>query len=285
MLASPLFLCAAIAFAQNSALQPPPRIQFVEVEPGIRLEVVDWGGTGRPVVLLAGLGETAHVYNQFAPKLAGAYRVYGITRRGFGASSVPKTGYTASRLGADVLAVLDHLSLHRVVLVGHSIAGEELSEVGARQSPRVAGLIYLDAAGDRTFSPSKEQLDRAVRIGIPAQPKVVAGRFDPAHEVRAGVRKPAYEQIRVPALAFYPAARSWQELMPGSPEIADPDKRALAEEILADLARLRKRMADEFRAGVKDSRVIVLPRAGHYVFRTNEADVLRETRGFLEGLN
>jgi pimeloyl-ACP methyl ester carboxylesterase len=44
-----------------------------------------------------------------------------------------------------VLAVLDALKIERPVLVGHSIAGEELSSVGSRHPERVGGLIYLDA--------------------------------------------------------------------------------------------------------------------------------------------
>ena len=81
-----LFPTLAVLLAQTAP--PTPRIQFVEVEPGVRLEVVDWGGKGRPVVLLAGLTETAHTYDDFAPKLTDAYHVYGITRRGFGALDV-----------------------------------------------------------------------------------------------------------------------------------------------------------------------------------------------------
>src|ERR1700704_6380087 len=123
----------------------PHRVQFVSVDDDVRLEVLDWGGAGRPVVLLSGLGNTAHIFDEFAPKLAVNYHVYGITRRGYGASSVPPAGYTADRLGNDVLAVLDSLKLSKPVLVGHSIAGEELSSVGTRHPDRIAGLVYLDA--------------------------------------------------------------------------------------------------------------------------------------------
>jgi hypothetical protein len=44
-------------------------VTFVGVDAGVKLEVMDWGGTGTPVVLLAGLGDTAHIFDQFAPKL------------------------------------------------------------------------------------------------------------------------------------------------------------------------------------------------------------------------
>src|SRR5213594_691876 len=61
----------------------PHTVQFVTVEKNIRLEVLDWGGPGLPVVLLAGGGDTAHVFDDFAPKLTDRFHVYGITRRGF----------------------------------------------------------------------------------------------------------------------------------------------------------------------------------------------------------
>src|SRR5258705_8737262 len=121
----------------------PPR--FVTVEKNVRLEVLDWGGSGRPLVLLAGGGDTAHVFDDFARKLTAGFHVYGMTRRGFGASGFSASEYGADRLGDDVLAVLDSLKLKRPVLVGHSIAGQELSSIATRRPSRVAGLVYLDA--------------------------------------------------------------------------------------------------------------------------------------------
>ena len=134
--------------AQNQSAVTKPAEQFVTVEPNVKLEVLDWGGTGRPLVFLSGLGDTAHVYDEFAPRFTARYHVYGITRRGFGDSSKPQptdANYSAQRLGEDVVAVIDALKLDHPVLVGHSIAGEELSYVGNHDPGKVAGLIYLDA--------------------------------------------------------------------------------------------------------------------------------------------
>ncbi len=125
------------------------------VDKNVQLEVLDWGGKGRPVVLLAGWGNTAHIYDDFAPKLARYYHVYGITRRGFGASSSPATGYSVDRLGKDIIAVLDVLKIVRPVLVGHSFAGQEVSWVATRFPERIAGAVYLDAAyGYAFYDPS-----------------------------------------------------------------------------------------------------------------------------------
>ena len=144
-----VLVLALTSAAQESAPwhDPSPHtIQFVTVGENVKLEVLDWGGSGRALVLLAGLGNTAHVFDDFSPKLTSQYHVYGITRRGYGSSSAPASGYSADRLGDDVLAVLDALKSRQAVLVGHSIAGEELSSIGTRRPEHVAGLIYLDAA-------------------------------------------------------------------------------------------------------------------------------------------
>src|SRR5208337_759650 len=112
-----------------------------------RLEVLDWNGSGRPVVLLPGGGDTAHVFDEFAPKLKakGQCHVYGITPRGFGASGFSACKNGCDCLGDDVLAVIDALKLNRPVLVGHSIAGEELSSVATRHPEKIAGLVYLES--------------------------------------------------------------------------------------------------------------------------------------------
>jgi len=266
-----------------------PKSQFVEVEQNVRLEVLDWGGSGRAIVLLAGLGDTAHIYEHFAPRLSKAYRVLGITRRGFGASSKPQEGYSADRLADDVLRVLDVLKLERPILAGHSVAGEELSSIGARRSDRVGALIYLDAAWDRTSNPSNRKKATATtddfdKVGIAEQPKPDPKRFDPTESVRAGVQKPDYSRIAVPALALYAAPRTWKEMMPDAPAFEDEGKRQAAENVVKQMASKRERMAREFRAGVTQSSVIEIQGAGHYLFETHEDETVREILAFLKRL-
>jgi non-heme chloroperoxidase len=128
----------------------PHKTLTVKIEPNVELEVLDWGGSGRPIVLLAGLGMTAHVFDSFAPKLAGSFHVYGISRRGYGASSRPTSGYSEEKLAEDDLRVFDELKLTAPVVAGHSIAGNELSQLGIHHFDRIGGLVYLDALNDGT---------------------------------------------------------------------------------------------------------------------------------------
>jgi len=56
--------------------------RFVTVAPGVKLEVLDWGGSGEVMLLLTGLGDNAHVFDYFAFQFTGHFHVIGITRRG-----------------------------------------------------------------------------------------------------------------------------------------------------------------------------------------------------------
>src|SRR5687768_17496217 len=69
----------------------PHRVRFAAVDTSVRLEVLDWGGTGR-AVLFVGCYLTGHVYDEIAPKLTKDFRVIAVTRRGVGVSDRPATG-------------------------------------------------------------------------------------------------------------------------------------------------------------------------------------------------
>jgi len=124
------------------------QVHFVDVGDGVKIEVLDWESSGRPVVLLAGSGNTGHVFEDFAPKLADCCHVYAITRRGYGASSKPERGYSVPELAEDVWRVIQSLKLVKPVIVGHSMAGSEVSFLGQKHSSQLGALVYLDANAD-----------------------------------------------------------------------------------------------------------------------------------------
>lgn len=121
---------------------------------GLRLHYVDWGGSGPVVILLTGLGDSARIYDDFAPRLAHGHRVIALTRRGYGASATPPDGdYANGALVGDILGLMSALLIPRASFVGHSIAGGELATLGADHADRTERLVYIDAAYDRTRAP------------------------------------------------------------------------------------------------------------------------------------
>jgi non-heme chloroperoxidase len=232
----------------------PHTDQFVTVDQDVKLEVLDWGGSGQPLVLLAGMGNSAHIFDRLAPKLINQFHVYGITRRGFGASSRPASGYSADRLADDVLKVIETLKLKRPVLAGHSVAGEELSSIGSRHPEKVAGLVYLEAA--YAYAIDNPALSCTLPPARQGSPKTVTAA------IQAGTQR--YTDIKSPALAIYATPK----------EGAPADGPALTKEACAKA----------FEKGAPSSRIVRVPGATHYVFISNEAEVLKEMRDFMATL-
>jgi pimeloyl-ACP methyl ester carboxylesterase len=322
-----LLFAASAACAQTPSewQDPSPHhIQFVDVQENVKLEVLDWGGSGRAIVFLPGLGNTAHVFDDFAPKLTGAFHVYGITRRGFGASSAPESGYEADRLGDDVLAVIDALKISKPVLAGHSLGGEELSSVGTRHPEAVSGLIYLDAGYSYAFDNGKgmttEAQNAAIKSPPPSGPLPMAadratfaafrdwnermsGNHFPESEVRqlyaprpdggvglprsrpkvpqeilAGFKK--YTDIRAPILAIFAVPHS----DPAWIAAANEDVREKVHTFNQQFGALAEKQVKAFEEGLPSAHVVRIRNADHYVFMSNEGDVLREMRAFLAQL-
>jgi non-heme chloroperoxidase len=282
-------------------------VRFVTVETGVKLEVLDFGGSGPAMIFLAALGPDAHEWDRFAPRFLNKYHVFAITRRGFGASDKPaptNENYFADRLGDDVLAVMQTLKLDRPVLVGWSLGGEELSSVGSRFPAKVKALIYLDAAYPYAFynraegEPLQDRaelrrlLNQAAREHPPTlelKRKLLDSMTQNADELRNSIASdekstkvdqsspdmpsmPAeivaimtnpvkYTNLPVPVLAIFATQRD----SPGQ-------------------ERWREKQVSAFEKGVPTAHVVRMAHAGHDVFVTNEADVLREMNTFLDAL-
>jgi pimeloyl-ACP methyl ester carboxylesterase len=291
------------------------RVRLVAVAPGVRLEVLDWGGSGPPLVFLAGLQDVAHGFDDFAPRFRDHFRVLAMTRRGYGASSQTPAGYDLTTRVADLRTVLDSLGLTRVALAGHSIAGDELTAFAGRFPERVAALVYLDAAYDHSgigalirespapppmlrsdsASPTAVQayLLRAYGMPIPeAQLRAIA-RYDTAgklvadvtpgtidSQMIAGSGHPQYEAVRVPALAIYAVVDSAPQVFPSWGR-RDSTGRVVARHFTSVLQAWAAAERARFRRELPTGEVVELHGANHYVFASNAAEVTQAMRSFL----
>jgi len=294
----------------------PHTVRMVAVAPDVKLEVLDWGGSGPPLVFLSGLQDVAHGYDDFAPQFTDHFHVVAITRRGYGASSQPATGYDIGTRVADLRAVLDSLKLDRVALVGHSIAGDELTAFAGRYPDRVSRLVYLDAAYDHSSvatmlasvpapavpmlaadsaSPAAVDayLDRTYGMMVPEAQLRAIGKYGPSGRlvanvtpdsidaaVLAGCGHPDYAALRTPALAIFAVIDSVPDVFPAAATF-DSATGAVAQRFTSALEALGSTERARFRREVPAGQVLELHGANHYVFYSNEPEVAAAMRGFL----
>ena len=104
-------------------------------------------GAGRPVVLIHGWPLSGRSWENQVPALIEAgYRVITYDRRGFGSSSQPWGGYDYDTFAADLDALLRHLDLTDVTLVGFSMGGGEVVRyIGTYGTDRIAKAVLAAA--------------------------------------------------------------------------------------------------------------------------------------------
>jgi non-heme chloroperoxidase len=102
-------------------------------------------GSGQPVVLIHGYPlNGASWEKQEWVLLHAGYRVITYDRRGFGKSSQPTTGYDYDTFAADLSALLEHLQVNDVILVGFSMGtGEVVRYLSTYGSARVAKAVLM----------------------------------------------------------------------------------------------------------------------------------------------
>ena len=314
-----LIMLCALLFAAEAAAQSPvvPIARQIEVEPGVRLEVLDWGGSGRAIVLLGGYGRTAHDFTTFGPALAAHYRVFSITRRGFGESSKPPSGYSADRLADDVLAVIDSLDLASPIVAAHSLGGEELSSIGSRHPDEVGGLVYLDAGYGYAFYNEQDWSNRQ----FVDMNEVTRGLRDLTRSLESGRAEHVHQLVDRLLSTDLPALRETLERVQATtPRVSENPPRGFAMRLSDGVDRMMFEGLQRFtrvqapvlaiyalkgttdtavvnawltgrrpeimalKRAAPHARVVIYPEASHDVFRSREQDVIREMREFIAEL-
>ena len=123
-----------------------PHEHHVTVAPDVTLRtLVHRGHHATPFLLVHGLASNARLWDGTAAALAAkGHTVVAVDQRGHGLSSKPDHGYDFPTLVADLLSLIDQLSLHRPVVVGQSWGGNVVVELGATAPDRVRGVVAVD---------------------------------------------------------------------------------------------------------------------------------------------
>ncbi|KAK8183146.1 3-oxoadipate enol-lactone hydrolase [Phyllosticta capitalensis] len=218
-------------------------------------------------ILHHGLGSSQNFYTPLVPALTAAgFRVIAFDTTGAARSPYTQVEQTIETLAADVLGILDHFSIPRAIVVGHSMGGIVAAHLAAEHADRVVaavliGPVYPTSAVAAVFEKriaaveAEDAMD-GMANSIPAAATAASASSlaramirelllaqSPAGYVSncrviAGARPPAYPHVKVPTL-----------LLAG-----EEDKSAPLES--------SKKMFGEL--GAERKRMVVLPKVGHW---------------------
>jgi non-heme chloroperoxidase len=119
---------------------------FFETPDGTRLAYQDYG-QGRPIVFAASWTLSSDMWEYQLPFFAErGFRCVALDRRGHGRSDRPSSGYDLDTSADDLAALLAHLDLTDVVLVGHSVGGAEVARYLTRHGEgRIARAAFVSS--------------------------------------------------------------------------------------------------------------------------------------------
>jgi 3-oxoadipate enol-lactonase len=114
---------------------------------GVRLHYELEGREDAPVLVLSNsLGTTLEMWAPQMPALLQHFRVLRHDARGHGRSDVPPGPYSTAQLGADVLALMDHLGIARAHFCGLSMGGMIGMWLGTHHAGRLDRLALCNTA-------------------------------------------------------------------------------------------------------------------------------------------
>ena len=219
------------------------------------------------------------------------------------------------------------MELGKVVLVGHSIAGEELTWLGGHHADRFFGLVYLDAAYDRSgdrnaaaalrlrelnrslppeppippeylrdYNAMTKFLEQRGHVHYPEGELIAAWRVNspflagtPSIDARtqqaidAAVQAPEYASVKVPAIAIYAFENLNRPLRPWY-DANDEQLKATLAEIALIRDDMKRQNIELFRRDMGKGRVLELQNSTHYIFLSNQREVLEAIQNFTADL-
>ncbi len=247
-------------------------------------------GEGPSVVLLHAFPANHNLWRPVAERLATTYKVVLIDLRGHGNSGAGEGPATMEKHAADVARICDEAGIGRAIFAGVSIGGYVLFEFWRRYRERVRALVLSDTrAGADSEEARQARLKSAGEVEREGPDSFIDGllprllgestrrsRPDLAEAARAMAGKMSVAGIA--AVLRGMAARP--DSTPTLAAINVPTLLLFGDEDTVTPVR----EGELLRQHIRDSRLVVVPRAGHFaVFEQQDAahDVLRKFLGEL----
>jgi pimeloyl-ACP methyl ester carboxylesterase len=263
--------------------------------PEVRLRYLEWGDRSKEALLLLhGIGQTAHTWAYFATAMKPHYRVIAVDHRGHGESGwAPDGDYSPAAHGRDLDAIIEQLKLETFLLIGFSMGGRNAMWLTDRHPTKVRRLVLVDAGPDRppsggsearqfmsgpdVFGSVEDFVERAIRFNPRRSREAL--RESLRHNLRQlpdGRWTWKYDPVlRGPNRRIYP----WGDLWPVLAKIACPTLIVRGAESPVLPPEQAVRMVEV----IPDARMVVISGSGHTVMGDNPLEFEAKVKPFLLG--
>lgn len=142
-----IFIPFLLFFSLNTLDAQQVSEKFVRSN-GVQLHYLDFGGSGVPIIFLQSFHDDASEWHTgemagIAEKLVPDYRVFAVTRRGWGKSDRPEWGYDVATQSEDLLGLMDGLEIEKAVLIARIPGNQDIIWIAEHHPERIAALVMI----------------------------------------------------------------------------------------------------------------------------------------------
>lgn len=264
-----------------------PSMQVRSGDANIFYEVL---GKGPDLVLLHPFPTNHHIWDPIAERLAARFRVILPDLRGHGDSETGEGPATMAKHASDMLRVCSDIGVEQAVFCGNSIGGYVMFELWRQRRERMRAMILCGTkagADDAEAHRNRLKAAETVELEGPAQfiettlPRLLGeSTLRNRHDL---VERARNMMCKMTVTGIAAVQRGMAERPDSIPTLATIDVPALVIVGDEDVATPRAQ-AEIIARGIRGSRMVVVPGAGHYVPLERAEEVHRLLQEFLQGL-
>jgi pimeloyl-ACP methyl ester carboxylesterase len=236
-------------------------------------------GSGKVIILLHGWGSSLQSFSDVANELAKTYRVISIDFPGFGSSPRPHDDWHVQEYAICLQGFLEKLSLHPHALIGHSFGGRVVLKSVGKKYIHPAKVVLIGSAGVKPVLTNRQLL---LKLSAKIGKKVTS--LPVLNKLQFRLRRQLYKKV---GATDYLKANEMQaiflnvineDLKNDAEKITQPGLLIYGEDDhdtpVADAQKLH--------TAIKNSELIIVPNAGHYVHIDAYKSVIELVKDFLK---
>lgn len=249
-------------------------------------------GEGPPLLLISGLGQNSGAWAPARAALAARFRCHVFDNRGTGRSAAPPGPYGIETMADDTAALIGHLGLGPLPVVGWSLGGSVLQALMVRHPAAVSAGVLLNALPAYT-GVQHQWLDALLalrRSGAPALAQVVSAmawgltrKSLHDHDHALAMAEAALSDPYPTSVEGFEAQAAGLRIFdarPRLPEVRCPVLVLCGEEDVLTPPAQSHEIADL----IPDARLRLLPQGGHRMVVEYPEEVTREIAAFLDDI-
>lgn len=227
-----------------------------------------------PLLFLHGWRSESKVWNQVMTNLARrGFNCYALDLPGFGSSETPKQPYRVEDYGLIVKEWIQQQKMGKIILIGHSFGGRISIKLASKHPELIEKLILVDSGGIKNESSEKRIIGFLAKLTRPLSSLKIAKKLRPSIYKLIG----AEDYLATPELQKTFLLIINEDLQSDMQKITVPTLIIWGKDDIATPLRDGKLMNEL----ISNSKLSVIPQAGHYCFLDNEEYFNSELTKFL----